>query len=86
MNAEDDAARAETLVVREPRDSIRRPGFQTPMKMDLSRCETADGVLRELTVYAMVYNGSSMVKRRGGRARRRVEPRVRGGDRNRIRL
>ena len=30
--------------------------LKTTMKMDVLKCKTVDGVLKELTVYAMVYN------------------------------
>lgn len=95
MSAEDYATLPETLVVRELRYSVDRPGFRTrtvtlvttlldaaaysaaalaelygarwgvetnlrhlkqTMKMDVLRCKSTDGILKELTVYAMVYN------------------------------
>jgi hypothetical protein len=95
MSAEDYAALPETLVVRELRYTIDRPGFRTryvtlvttlwdaeiypaaavaelygvrwgvetnlrhlkqSMQMDVLRRKTADGVRKELMVYAMVYN------------------------------
>jgi hypothetical protein len=95
MSAEEYTALPETLIVRELRYKIDRPGFRTrevtlvttlldaevytveelaklyrarwqvetnlrhvkqTMKMDVLKCKTVDGVMKELTVYAMVYN------------------------------
>jgi hypothetical protein len=95
MSEEDYAALPETLIVRELRYDVGRPGFRTrtitlattlldaelyprealaelyrtrwqvelnfrhlktTMKMDVLKCMTVEGVLKELTVYAIVYN------------------------------
>jgi hypothetical protein len=95
MSAEEFAALPDTLVVRELRYDVGRPGFRTKsvtlvttlldaelyplealaklygmrwqvelnlrhlkqtMKMDVLRCTTVEGVLKELAVYAIVYN------------------------------
>lgn len=95
MSVEDYAALPESLMVRELRYKITRPGFRTrevmlvttlldaeiytaaelarlygsrwgvetdlrhlkqTMSMDVLKCKRVDGVLKELTVYAMVYN------------------------------
>jgi hypothetical protein len=95
MTKEQFAALPESLVLRELRYRVGRPGFRTQtttvvttlldadcytaeaiaelygvrwrveqnlrhlkqtMKMDVLRCKTVDGVLKELTVYAIVYN------------------------------
>jgi Transposase DDE domain len=95
MTAEQYAALPETLIVRELRYRVGRPGFRTrtvtlvttlldaeaypleavaelygarwrvelnlrhlktTMKMDVLKCKTVEGVLKELTVYAIVYN------------------------------
>jgi hypothetical protein len=95
MTAEQYAALPETLIVRELRYEVGRPGFRTrtvtlvttlldaglyppdaladlygarwrvelnlrhlktTMKMDVLKCKTVEGVLKELTVYAIVYN------------------------------
>jgi hypothetical protein len=100
MTAEDYAALPATLVVRELRYQVGRPGFRTrtvtlvttlldaalypldalaqlygtrwrvernlrhlktTMKMDVLKCKTVEGVLKELTVYAIVYNLVRMV-------------------------
>ena len=95
MKEEDYARLPETLMVRELRYEVGRPGFRTrsvtlvttlldaevysaeslaelyasrwrvennlrnlkiTMKLDVLKCKTVDGVLKELTVYAIVYN------------------------------
>jgi hypothetical protein len=95
MSEEEYAQLPETLIVRELRYEVGRPGFRTrtvtlvttlldaelyplealanlygvrwrvelnlrhlktTMKMDVLKCKTVDGVLKELTVYAIVYN------------------------------
>jgi len=95
MTAEEYATLPETLMVRELRYKVGRPGFRTrtvtlvttlldaevypldalaeiygarwqvelnlrhlktTMKMDILKCKTVEGVLKELTVYAIVYN------------------------------
>lgn len=95
MTEEEYATLPETLIVRELRYQVGRPGFRTrtvtlattlwdvafypldalaglyltrwqvelnfrhlktTMKMDVLKCKTVDGVLKELTVYAIVYN------------------------------
>ena len=95
MTAEQYATLAETLIVRELRYQVGRPGFRTrtvtlvttlrdaevypleaiaelygarwrvelnfrhlktTMKMDVLKCKTVEGVLKELTIYAIVYN------------------------------
>jgi len=95
MTAEQYATLPETLIVRELRYQVGRPGFRTrtvtlvttlsnpeaypfeavaelygarwrvelnlrhlktTMKMDVLKCKTVEGVLKELTVYAIVYN------------------------------
>jgi hypothetical protein len=95
MSAEQYATLPETLIVRELRYNVGRPGFRTrtvtrvttlldaalypldalaelygvrwrveldlrhlktTMKMDVLKCKTVQGVLKELTVYAIVYN------------------------------
>jgi Transposase DDE domain len=95
MSAEEYATLPETLIVRELRYNVGRPGFRTrtvtrvttlldaalypldalaelygvrwrveldlrhlktTMKMDVLKCKTVQGVLKELTVYAIVYN------------------------------
>jgi hypothetical protein len=95
MTAEEYASLPDTLIVRELRYQVGRPGFRTrtvtlvttlldavlypldalaelygtrwrvelnlrhlktTMKMDVLKCKTIDGVLKELTVYAIVYN------------------------------
>ena len=100
MTAEQYAALPETLIVRELRYHVGRPGFRTrtvtlvttlldaalypldalaelygvrwrvelnlrhlktTMKMDVLKCKTVEGVLKELTVYAIVYNLVRMV-------------------------
>ena len=100
MTAEQYAALPETLIVRELRYQVGRPGFRTrtvtlvttlldaelypldalaklygtrwrvelnlrhlktTMKMDVLKCKTVEGVLKELTVYAIVYNLVCMV-------------------------
>jgi hypothetical protein len=100
MTAEEYAALPETLIVRELRYQVGRPGFRTrtvtlvttlldaelypldalaqlygtrwrvelnlrhlktTMKMDVLKCKTVEGVLKELTVYAIVYNLVRMV-------------------------
>jgi hypothetical protein len=100
MTAEEYAALPETLIVRELRYQVGRPGFRTrtvtlvttlldaelypldalaklygtrwrvelnlrhlktTMKMDILKCKTVEGVLKELTVYAIVYNLVRMV-------------------------
>lgn len=41
--------------------------LKTTMKMDVLRCKTVEGVLKELTVYAIVYNLVRMVMREASR-------------------
>ena len=100
MTADQYAALPETLIVRELRYQVGRPGFRTrtvtlvttlldaalyplealaqlygtrwrvelnlrhlktTMKMEVLKCKTVEGVLKELTVYAIVYNLVRMV-------------------------
>jgi IS4 transposase len=100
MTAEEYVALPETLIVRELRYQVWRPGFRTrtvtlvttlldaelyppdslaqlygtrwrvelnlrhlktTMNMDVLKCKTVEGVLKELTVYAIVYNLVRMV-------------------------
>jgi len=100
MTAAEYASLPETLIVRELRYQVGRPGFRTrtvtlvttlldaelypldalaalygtrwrvelnlrhlktTMKMDVLKCKTVEGVLKELTVYAIVYNLVRMV-------------------------
>jgi hypothetical protein len=49
-------------------------GLETTMKMDVLKCKTVDGVPRELTVYANVYNSARVVMlETAGRQRADVE-------------
>ncbi len=43
--------------------------LKTTMKMDVLKCKTVDGVLKELTVYAIVYNLVCVVMMEGARRR-----------------
>ena len=106
MTAEEYEALPATLVVRELRYEVGRPGFRTrtvtlvttlvdaevypledlaklygtrwrvelnlrhlktTMKMDVLKCKTVEGVLKELTVYAIVYNLVRVVMMEGAR-------------------
>jgi hypothetical protein len=50
--------------------------LKTTMKMDVLKCKTVDGVLKELAVYAMVYNLVRVVMREAARRQERAVERV----------